>query len=513
MTGRLRMGLFVLVGLVALGWSMEIGAQDKPEGEMRWALHFSIAPTWFDPAEAPGIITPFKFLYALHDALTKPMPEGLITPSLAESWTESPDGLTYAFTLRQGLTFHNGDPFTAEDVKFSFQRYKGGGAKALHSKVQAVEIVDAHRVRFTLKEPWPDFMTFFGTSATAAAWVVPKRYVEQVGDDGFKKHPIGLGPYKFVSFNPGVELVLEANEAYWRKVPHVKRLVFKIVPEETTRLAMLKRGEVDHAYVLEGLLAEELKRDPKLRVGTVQGHANFWLDFAEKWDPNSPWHDRRVRLAANLALDRQALNEALLLGIGLPTGSIIPHRFEYALRLEPYPYDPEQAKRLLAEAGYPNGFDAGTITPIAPWTHYGEAVAGYLGAVGIKVRVQIMERATFLTAWRERKLQGLILGGSGALGNAATRLESYVAAGGEFVSGSDPDLDELFRKQAVERDRQKREALLLEIQQLVHERVLFAPLFEFGRHDGIGPRVEEAGLGLIPLHAWSSPYEDLRLKP
>jgi peptide/nickel transport system substrate-binding protein len=140
-----------------------------------------------------------------------------------------------------------------------------------------------------------------------------------------------------------------------------------------------------------------------------------------------------VRLAANLALDRQALNEALLLGVGLPTGSIIPHRFEHALRLEPYPYDPEQAKRLLAEAGYANGFDAGTITPIAPRTNYAEAVAGYLRAIGIKVRVQIMERATFLSAWREKKLQGLILGGSGALGNAATRIESYVTTGGEFA--------------------------------------------------------------------------------
>jgi len=512
MRRRLRIGLFILVALLVLGWSVKAGAQVNPEGEMRWAIHFTIAPTWFDPAETPGLATPFKTLYALHDALTKPMPQGLTTPSLAESWSEGDDGLTYEFALRRGLTFHNGDAFTAEDVKFSFQRYKGGGAKTLRDKVQAVEIVDAHRIRFRLKEPWPDFMTFYGTTATAAAWVVPKRYVEQVGDDGFKKHPIGLGPYKFVSFNPGVELVLEANEAYWRRVPHVKRLVFKIVPEETTRLAMLKRGEVDIAYVFEGPLAEELKRDPKLRVGGVRGHANFWIDFAEKWDPKSPWHDRRVRLAANLALDRQALNEALLLGIGLPTGSIIPHRFEHALRLEPHPYDPEQAKRLLEEAGYPHGFDAGTITPIAPWTNYAEAVAGYLGAVGIKMRVQIMERATFLTAWREKKLRGLILGGSGALGNAATRLESYVVTGGEFVYGGYPDLDERFRQQAVERDRQKREALLHEMQQRVHERAMFAPLFEFGRHDGIGPRVQEAGLGLIPLHAWSSPYEDLQLK-
>jgi peptide/nickel transport system substrate-binding protein len=479
---------------------------------MRWAVHFTIAPTWFDPADTPGLATPFKTLYALHDALTKPMPQGLITPSLAASWSESDDGLTYEFTLRRGLTFHNGDPCTAEDVKFSFQRYRGSGASVLRAKVHEVEVVDSHRVRFRLREPWPDFMTFYGTTATAAAWVVPKKYVEQVGDDGFKKHPIGLGPYKFVSFTPGVELVLEAYEGYWRKVPHVKRLVFKIVPEETTRLAMVKRGEVDIAYVFEGPLAEEVKRDPKLRVGSVRGHATFWIDFADKWNPASPWHDQRVRLAANLALDRQALNETLLLGIGLPTGSIIPHQFEYALRLEPYPYDPAAAKRLLAEAGYPNGFDAGEITPIAPWTNYAEAVAGYLAAVGIKVRVRIMERAAFLAAWREKKLQGLILGASGALGNAATRLESYVVTGGEFVYGGYPDLDELFRRQSVERDRKKREALLHDMQRLVHERAMFAPLFEFGRYDAIGPRVEEAGLGLIPLHAWSSPYEDLRLK-
>jgi peptide/nickel transport system substrate-binding protein len=136
---------------------------------MTWAIHVTMAPTWFDPAETTGVITPFMFLYALHDALIKPMPGKSMFPSLATRWQESPDDLTYDFELRQGVKFHNGDPFTAEDVHFSFERYKGTGATLLKDKVEAVEIVNSHHIRFHLHEPWPDFLTFYGTPATGAA--------------------------------------------------------------------------------------------------------------------------------------------------------------------------------------------------------------------------------------------------------------------------------------------------------------------------------------------------------
>src|SRR5499425_2829606 len=225
----------LLVQLLALaGYPVHDAAaqpRSSPDGEMRWALYVTLAPQWFDPSEVLGQITPFWVLYAMHDALVKPMPGNLMTPSLAESWTVSADQRVYEFKLREGLKFHNGDPFTAEDVKFSFQRSKG--AKILKEKVREVEVVGPYRVRFHLLEAFPDFMAFYGTLATGAAWIVPKKYTEQVGDDGFKKQPIGLGPYKFVSHQPGVELVMEAYEGYWRKTPSVKRLVFKSVPEAT----------------------------------------------------------------------------------------------------------------------------------------------------------------------------------------------------------------------------------------------------------------------------------------
>src|SRR5215831_3082155 len=178
-TTRLVNVAVIVVGLLALASITPAGA--APSGQMTWAVHISLAPTWFDPAETPSLITPFMVLYAMHDALVKPMP---------------------------------GAPQTAEDVKFSFERYKGAGAKLLKDRVAAIEIVDRQKVRFRLHKPWLDFMTFFATPATGAAWIVPKKYVEKVGEDGFKRAPIGAGPYKFVSFKPGVELVLEAYEGY-----------------------------------------------------------------------------------------------------------------------------------------------------------------------------------------------------------------------------------------------------------------------------------------------------------
>src|SRR5881397_2692395 len=182
---RRNVNVLLVFGLLALASVAPLHA--APEGTMTWGVHVSLATRWLDPGETEGVIIPFMLLYALHDALVKPMPAGLHTPSLAESWTMSKDGLTYEFVLRKGTRFHNGDPVTPEDVKFSFERYKGSSAGLLKAKVKEIQVAAPNKVRFVLKEPWEEFMSFYGTSATGAGWIVPKKYIEKVGEDAFKK--------------------------------------------------------------------------------------------------------------------------------------------------------------------------------------------------------------------------------------------------------------------------------------------------------------------------------------
>src|SRR5438445_27359 len=333
----------------------------------------------------------------------------------------------------------------------------------------------------------PDGMTFYGTPATGAAWVVPRKYVERVGDDGFKKAPVGAGPYRFVSFTPGVELVLEAFEQYWRKTPSVKRLVLKAVPDEATRLAMLKRGEADLAYSIRSALAEELQRTPGLTLKPTSPTFTEWLVFTEQWEPKSPWADRRVRLAVNLAIDRKSISDAEYLGFAKISSGIIPRDFEFSWAAPPYAYDPAKARQLLAEAGYPRGFGAGDVF----WdnVYVPEAIVNYLQAVGIRARLRPLERAAFYKADQEKKLRGLVRVGSAAFGNAATRIEAFVVSGGIRAYGGYPDIDGLYREQAGELDPKKREAMLHRIQQLMHERVMFAPTIEPAFLSGQGPRV------------------------
>ncbi len=462
---RSRAYAVALVAAVAIAATTQAAAQPRtataPTGQLTWGVHTTLAPTWFDPAETSGIITPFMVLYALHDALVKPMPGNAMTPSLAESWSASKDGLSYEFVLRKGVKFHNGDVMTAEDVKFSFERYRGASSTDLKAKVARVEVLDPHRVRFILKRPWPDFMTFYATPATGAAWIVPKKYVEKVGEDGFKKAPVGAGPYRFVSFKPGVELTLEAFDGYWRKTPSVKTLLFRVIPDESTRLAALKRGEVDIAYSITGPLAEELKRTPGLTLTPTFFPFTIWI-----WAP------------------------------------------------PPYPYDPKRAKQLLAEAGYPNGFDAADFSAEAVYgAAIGEPVVNYLQAVGIRLKLRLLERAAFYQELGEKKLRPVVQNGSGAPGNAPTRIEVNAVTGGRYAYGAYPDIDGLFSEQANEMNPRVRQQLLFKIQEMIHERVMFGPVIEPAFLNGVGPRPAVSGLGLIKNHAYSAPYEDLTLKP
>ena len=504
------LSLSLLVAILVVGLASPALAQ-SPSGKITVAWHVTISPSWFDPSTAPPQITPFGILYTLHDALVRPYPGTKMGPSLAESWKESPDGKTYEFKLRPNLKFHNGDPLTTEDVKFSFERYKGASSKILHDAVREVEIVSPQIVRFHLKEPWPDFMTFYGTTATAAGIVVPKKYLTSVGDEGFKKHPIGAGPYRFVSHNPGIDVTFEAFPGYWRKVPKVKTVVMRSVPDANTRAVMLKSGELDMSFVLDGPDAEDIRKDPRFKLVASKHASIFWIEFTEQWDPKSPWHDKRLRQAVNHSLNRKQINEAACVNFCPPAGVIVPRVMDFALQVEPPAYDMAKAKQLVAAAGFPNGLDAGEFAAIPGFPTVAESVVNDLNAAGVRVRLRAMERATFYSAWKEKKLRGLFMTAVGNSGNAASRVDSFIQSKGAYAYGGYPDIDDLFHQQARERDVKKREALLFKIQQLTVDRAMFAPVMDLRALMGIGPRVTKHTITDIWMSPWPA-YEDVEIK-
>jgi peptide/nickel transport system substrate-binding protein len=273
---------------------------------------------------------------------------------------------------------------------------------------------------------------------------------------------------------------------------------------------MLKRAETDIAYGLRGPDAEEVRRTPGLTLKPILPTVSQWLVFTEQWDPKSPWADRRVRLAVNLAIDRKGFSDAEYLGYGRPAPSIIPRDFEFYWAPPQYPHDPARARQLLAETGYPKGFDAVEVATDAVFAPEAETVINGLQAIGIRARLRPMERASFYKADQDKQFKRLVRVGSGAAGNAATRIEAFVISGGIRSYGGYPDIDALFRDQAAEIDGKRRESLLHRIQQLMYERSMFAPIVEQAALTGVGPRL--ADVPTITGHPFISPYEDLRLK-
>src|SRR5215813_11081558 len=229
------------------------------KGKLTLAWHAGFASRWLDPQEHDGTATPDNFFTAIHDALIKNQGTQLYDHlALAEHFAVAADAKSATFTLRKGLKFHNGDPVTPQDVKFSYENYRGAKADVFKKKTERIEIVDDRTVRFVFKEPFLDFAILFGTANVAGAgWVVPEKYYKQVGADAFKQKPIGAGPYKLVRHEPGVKIELEAFDGYYRPV-NVKQLVMISVPEAATRVAMLERGEADIIYFVPGELINKV---------------------------------------------------------------------------------------------------------------------------------------------------------------------------------------------------------------------------------------------------------------
>lgn len=322
-------GLAASVGAPLVAGACPGAASAAPGDKLTWAVHFSPTSLFFDPGVTPGTGAPLIVQYAVHDALIRPI-EGQATGlSLAESMEAAEDGLSYTFKLREGLKFQNGDPLTAEDAKFSFDRYSGANQELIREFVSEAVVVDPLTIRYELSKPWPDFLTLFGTPASGVAWVLPKAYMESVGEEGFKNAPIGAGPYKLAEYSAGNQIVFEASEHFWRTTPEVPTLVLRMIPDDSTRLAAISNGEVDFAYAIQGDLILEVQNNPDLRVIAAAIPVTNFILHASIYDESSPWSDPKVRHAANMAIDRVGINAAAYASLGYVSASIIPHVMDF----------------------------------------------------------------------------------------------------------------------------------------------------------------------------------------
>ena len=408
-----------------------------------------------------------------------------LVPGLAESWTVSSDGLRYTFKLRRGVKFHDGTPFDAEAVKFSFERQinpdhpanklgKYPFAGFNFGTIKAVEVVDAHTVQFVMKEPRASFLTIL---AGAAAAIVSPTAVTKWGAD-YPSHPVGTGPFRFVSWERGQRIVLEKNPAYWRFPVKVERVVFRPIVEDQARLTELLTGNLDLAVNLPPDFIAQLESHPKVTVLRGQGAHVWYLGINNQ---KKPFDDPRVRLALNYAVDKEAIVRDVLKGTGLVSaGPVLPGTWGAEAALKPFPYDPARAKKLLAEAGLGGGFSttlwvpesgSGMQSPVPMAT----VIQSNLKAVGVNVTLQTMEWGAYLAKLRTKEQELFAL--SWAAGNEDPDLVMFPLLHSSQWTPNGPNralyrnakFDDLLQQARLVTDQGKRAALYRQAQRLLLE--------------------------------------------
>ncbi len=347
-----------------------------------------------------SIQTTMSVGYNIHDTLLKPQEDATVKPGLAEKW-EAVDDLTWKFTLVKGATFHNGEPINAEAVKFSFDRIMSDTLKSPHkgklNSFKEVKVIDDRTFTISMHQPYAPGLYMLAQYL----FIVPPKYVQQVGDAEFNLKPVGCGAYKLDRWVKGQEIVMSAYDKYYGPQPAYKKLIFKGVPEESSRIAALLTGEAD---VISGVPVHQRQKildSGKAYLTDQMGSMNYLgLNTYEK-----PFSDVRVRQAVNHAVNRPLINKALFNGKAiLCAGPISPRTLGADPSLKPYAYDPEKAKKILADAGYPNGFETrlayGTYMPQIQ--EQAEAIAADLAKVGIKATLEPFERAVMWDRYKKK---------------------------------------------------------------------------------------------------------------
>ncbi|MDE0349717.1 MAG: ABC transporter substrate-binding protein [Gammaproteobacteria bacterium] len=478
---------------------------------------FAAEPPQTDPTRAIAGVDAY-FLTLFYEQLLNVDPHLARVNWLAESWSLAPAGEDHVLSvkIREGVKFHNGDTLSAHDFRYAYERQRDPVSRSAVRFRYVRDLVVRDDLRFDVVFDRPDALF---EQWNLALWAVPRRYFQAAGDAGIQAHPVGTGPWKFVSRKPREELVVERFEDYWNASakPRAQRLVIKIIPEDTTRVAAFKTGTVDWIDAVPPAQVAGLASLPHVQVASLPTANNLYLGM-NAVDPRSPLADVRVRQAVAHAIDIDAIIEHIVYGQGVRTVQVAPGTLGYDERLAPYAYDPERSRALLAEAGYPRGFNVNCYnltTPREPnIKEVGEAAFAFLTAVGIRCRIVQMEYGAWVHLLRTASrptMDGIIsaMGWQGLPGDPTDawsgHLHTFTDRWGRVSYHADPELDGLVRTLRTTLDPDRRQRLARRIARLKHERVAgglptYRPVVSLAWRDTIAFRP-------WPAAYWRSMYE------
>jgi len=468
---------------------MPAGAGAAAEGKIVIAEGVDVSN--LDPQKASSSVD-LNYCSTVFDGLLRRTEKNEISFNLAESY-RAVNPTTWEFRLRRGVFFHNGDPLTASDVAFSYNRTRNENnpLKAFSRGLTAVIAVDPYTVHIVTEKPDPNLpkrMAFAG-------YIVPEKYIREKGKDYFTQHPVGTGRYKFVKRTVGDSIELEANDRYWGEEPAtVRTLIFKAIPDPRKRVEALIKGEVQIAAGIPPHAVSELLKHPELDVLSGPSGRVVFIAFNLLKPAGSPLSDRRVRQAISHAIDRETLIRDTLLGSGRTLATpLVPSAFGYDPSIPTYPYDPAKARKLLAEAGYPEGFETVLATPSGRYIRdrqVAEAIAGMLEKVGIRTRVKAYEWASYLKALEGHQMDPLyLLGWGNLMYDADWILVPLLSSSAHNCNYSNPELDRLLDAARFEMDPEKRRALYRQSLLLIHDDVPGVYLYEQVERYGISKNV------------------------
>ena len=440
------------------------------------------------------------------------------SPGLATS-LKNLNPTTWELKLRTGVKFHNGEPFNAEAVKFTLDRVLDPATKSVtrgnFTWIKEVKVIDDNTVQIITAKPFPAAAEFL-----TLAYIVPPKYLKSVGDEEFSRKPVGTGPYKFVEWKKAEHLIVEANENYWKGspkgMPKIKTIVFRTIPETTTQIAELLSGGVDIIRNVPPDQIALIKESPNARISAAKilRVNSLLLDSAGRAS-KTPLMNQKVREAIACAINVDEMLKQILGGYAeRSTTGVNPLHFGFDPTVKPYPYDPERAKKLLAEAGYPNGFEitlntySGTITSM---DQMADAVTGYLAKVGIKLkRRHIEDVGLWTSSSKEGKLEGIqyYSWGSNSIFDADAILYALTYSKEPLSYTQDPALDEFLDQGRTQIDPKKRQEAYARAQKLIHEKFYWIPINVQYTIEGVNKKLNyEAGSDEM-MRVYSASWKD-----